>query len=108
MEKHSLVEDIYPSLVHDGPNYHPGPPRSNRHTSQGEEIMEKRAVIDEEITPAEEKEICKNEKRGDYDKLPPYQQKIADILGSTPIKLENLDENHPTRRLMAGLGKLRK
>lgn len=57
--------------------------------------MEKRAVIDEEITPAEEVQETDS-------KIPPYQQKIAKILASTPVKIEDLDENHPTRRLMAG------
>lgn len=67
--------------------------------------MEKRAVIDEN-TPDMDKPRGERVHAVTIDedsKIPPYQQKIAKILGSTPILLEDLDENHPTRRLMAGL-----
>lgn len=67
--------------------------------------MEKRAVISEEDTPDLEQSNRPTPGTPEYAKtLPEYQQKIARILGSTPVKLEDLDENHPTRRLIAGAG----
>lgn len=73
--------------------------------------MEKRAVISEEDTPNLEKKALVHDgpncgpQTDEYTKtLPEYQQKIAKILGSTPVKLEDLDENHPTRRLIKGAG----
>ena len=68
--------------------------------------MEKRAVISEEDTPNLDKPRGERTHAVVIDensKIPPYQQKIAKILGSTPVLLEDLDENHPTRRLIAGL-----
>lgn len=65
--------------------------------------MEKRAVVDEENTPDLEKKPAPG--TPEYTAtLESYQQKIAKILGSTPVKIEDLDENHPTRRLIAGVG----
>ena len=74
--------------------------------------MEKRAVIDEEITPTEEPRgktehaVIVDEKA----ELAPYIQKVADMLcrRRPAPKLEELDENHPTRRLIDGVPPIKK